>query len=191
MNDKKSIIKEAADALFRQKGYKKTNISEIMQNANMATGTFYLYYTSKDDVFMEIYLEDNAQLKKEIMQEIDPNGHPIEVMQKMMYLNNLGMMQNPILSEWYNRENFHKMEQSFREKHGLESVDFMYSSFIELVKNWQKTGVMTQKIDAEMIMAIFGALINLETHKDEIGIQYFPELMEHMAGFVMKGLLQD
>lgn len=189
MNDKKKIIKQAADSLFRENGYKKTNISEIMKKAKLATGTFYLYYASKDEIFMEIYIEDNEKLKRKIMEEIDLNEHPMIVMEKMMRLNYQGMIESPILKEWYNRDNFLRMEQGFRANKGLESVDFLYSTFIEVVYRWQEKGVMTKDINAEMIMAIFGALINVETHKDEIGIQYFPELMEHLGKFIIKGLL--
>ncbi|MDD4565215.1 MAG: hypothetical protein PHE79_07035 [Eubacteriales bacterium] len=38
-----------------------------------------------------------------------------------------------------------------------------------------------------MIMAIFTALIVTETHKDEIGLQYFLRLIEYLAEFTMKG----
>ncbi|CAB1261948.1 hypothetical protein ACFHWD_17685 [Clostridium sp. MT-14] len=37
---------------------------------------------------------------------------------------------------------------------------------------------MRRNIDVELIMAIFTALIVVEIHKDEIGIQYFPRLIK-------------
>ena len=40
-----------------------------------------------------------------------------------------------------------------------------------------------------MIMAIFTTLVVAETHKDEIGLDYFPRLIEYMAEFTMKGLM--
>lgn len=42
---------------------------------------------------------------------------------------------------------------------------------------------MRQDIYAEIIMAIFTALVVIETHKDEIGIEYFPHLIEHLDEF--------
>ena len=45
-----------------------------------------------------------------------------------------------------------------------------------------------QDLDSEMIMMIFAAIVNIDTHKDEIGLQYFPELLEILTEFVMKGL---
>lgn len=49
---------------------------------------------------------------------------------------------------------------------------------------------MRSDIDAEMIRALFTALVVAETHKDEIGIQYFPRLIKYFAEFTMKGVTE-
>jgi AcrR family transcriptional regulator len=187
--DKKADILNCARELFSSQGFKDTNVAEITKVAGMATGTFYNYYLSKDKLFMEIFLDENVKLKKSIMESIDLDGDPINVMKDMMYLNFKGMSSNPILKEWYNRDVFNKIEQNYREENGLDHVDFLYDSFIEVVKIWQSQGKMRSDIDAEMIMAIFGALINVDTHKEEVGIQYFPQVLEYLAEFTMKGLM--
>jgi AcrR family transcriptional regulator len=188
--DKKGKIYECAKELFAQNGFKETNVADITNRAGMATGTFYNYYPSKDKLFMEIYLDENAKLKKKILSEINPDGDPAYVMKQMLSLNYLGMSANPILREWYNRDVFAKIERNFREADGLASVEFMYGSFITVVQQWQDQGKMRRDIGPEMIMAIFTALAGIDTRKEEVGVEYFPELMEHMAEFVMKGLTE-
>jgi len=187
--DKKADILNCGRELFISKGFKDTNVAEITKMAGIATGTFYNYYPSKDKLFMEIYLEENVKLKKSIMESVDLEADPINVMKEMMFLNLKGMRSNPILKEWYNKDVFNKIEQSYCEENGLDYVDFLYDSFIEIVKNWQIEGKLRKDIDAEMIMAIFGALINIDTHKEEVGIQYFPHVLEYLSEFTMKGLM--
>lgn len=189
MNDKKADIIECGIKLFSSKGFKDTNVAEITKMAGIATGTFYNYYSSKDALFMDIYIEENVKLKKNIMEALDLESDPINVMKEMMYLNFKGMSSNPILKEWYNRDIFSKIEQSYREQKGLDHVDFLYDSFIEIVKKWQSEGKIRNDINAEMIMVIFGALINVDTHKEEIGIKYFPQVLEYLAEFTMRGLM--
>lgn len=187
--DKKTEILRCGKELFSSRGFKDTNVADITKMAGMATGTFYNYYSSKDKLFMDIYLEENKKLKKGILESLDLDGDPMNVMQEMMFLNLQGIMSHPILKEWYNRDVFSKIEQNFREENGTGNLDFLYESFTEVVKKWQRDGKMRSDIDAEMIMAIFGALINVETHKEEIGLQYFPKLIEYLAEFTMKGLM--
>lgn len=188
MIDKKADILKYGRELFGSKGFKDTNVAEIAKMAGMATGTFYNYYPSKDKLFMEIYLEENIKLKKDIMESVDLEADPIHVMKEIMFLNLKGMTSNPILREWYNREVFTRIEQSFREDNGLKSVDFLYDSFIDIVRKWQIEGKVRKDIEAGMIMAIFSALVNVETHKEEIGIEYFPQVLEYLGEFTIKGL---
>jgi len=191
MTDKKAEIYRCGKELFIEKGFKDTGVADIMQRAGFAVGTFYRYYPSKDHLFMEIYNQENVALKRAILDSADPRDDPLTLIREMMRRNVQGMQANPILKEWFNREVFHKIEQRFRETNAIEHVDFFYDCFIEVVRNWQREGRMRRDIDAEMIMAIFTAFINIDLHKDEIGIQYFPELMEHLGDFIMKGLMQS
>jgi len=187
--DKKADILKYGRDLFNSKGFKDTNVAEITKIAGLATGTFYNYYTSKDKLFMEIYLEENSKLKSDIMNSINLEESPINIMKEIMVLNLKGMNSNPILKEWYNRDVFNRIERSFREENGLESVDFLYGSFSEIIKKWQIEGKIRNDIEPEMIMAIFSSLINIDTHKEDIGIKYFPEISEYLAEFTMRGLM--
>jgi AcrR family transcriptional regulator len=188
--DKKEAIYKAGKELFSSNGFKDTNVADITKAAGMATGTFYNYYPSKDKLFMEIYLEENAKLKKDILLSVDPEGAPADVMKQMMALNLQGINASPILRQWYNRDVFSKIERIYREENGNEQVSFMYDSIAEGVTMWQAQGKMRADIDSGMITAIFAAIINIDTHKDEIGLQYFPQVMNYIAEFVMKGLTE-
>ncbi|HPJ02810.1 MAG TPA: TetR/AcrR family transcriptional regulator [Candidatus Limiplasma sp.] len=188
MIDKKAEIYRHGKALFEEKGYKNTNVAEIMKAAGFATGSFYRYYPSKDHLFMEIYNQENVMLKKTIIDSVDIHADPMAVMQEMMSKNLAGMQANPILREWYDRDTFYKIERSFRQTHAIEHVDFFVEGFTDVIKIWQKEGRMRSDIKPAMIIAIFAAFVNIDLHKEEIGLQFFPELMDHIGAFIMCGL---
>ena len=54
---------EAAEELFARKGFFDTAITEITQTANVALGTFYLYFPSKLAIFQELVRHLNHQLR--------------------------------------------------------------------------------------------------------------------------------
>ncbi len=188
MEDKKALIYQAARELFSLKGFKDTNISEITKKVGMAVGTFYNYYSSKEKLFMEIYLEENRKLKMSCLKSLDLSQSPLQVIRQMVGMNLNGMNASPILKEWYNRSVFDKIERIYREENGIQAVDFLYDSFHELIVQWQAEGKMRKDISSKMIMMLFAAIINVDTHKEELGLEYFPELMECMTEVVMKGL---
>ncbi|MDN6147197.1 MAG: TetR/AcrR family transcriptional regulator, partial [Tetragenococcus koreensis] len=57
--DKKQTLFAAARELFFEQGFKKTNIAAITKQANVAVGTFYKYYSSKEEIFYEVYQAEN------------------------------------------------------------------------------------------------------------------------------------
>ena len=62
MTDKKTDIFNSARELFYSKGYKETNVSEIANMAGIGVGTFYNYYSSKEQLFLEVYIKENEDL---------------------------------------------------------------------------------------------------------------------------------
>jgi len=188
LKDTKTILFNCGKELFSRNGFKDTNVSDITKTSGIGTGTFYNYYSSKDELFMEIYLEENEKLKKKIMKSVNMDQDPGSVVKELMLLNLKGMKSNPILKEWYNKEVSVKIENYFREQKGLNRLDFMYQDFFEIIKRWQKEGKIRNDIDSTMIMAIFTSIITIEIHKEEIGLQYFPEILDYLTDFTMKGL---
>lgn len=188
MKDTKTILFNCGKELFSRNGFKDTNVSDITKTSGIGTGTFYNYYSSKEELFMEIYLEENEKLKKKIMKSVNMDQEPGSVVKELMLLNLKGMKSNPILKEWYNKEVSVKIENYFREQKGLNRLDFMYQDFLEIIKKWQEEGKIRNDIDRTMIMAIFTSIITIEIHKEEIGLQYFPEILDYLTDFTMKGL---
>jgi AcrR family transcriptional regulator len=188
VEEKRIRIYNCAKELFRTKGFKDTNISEITKKAGMAVGTFYNYYSSKEKLFMDIFLEENTKLKKDCLESLDLTQSPLTVVRQIITMNAAGINDSPILREWYNKSVFEKIERVFREENGVEAVHFVYDSFLELVTLWQAQGKMRKDIDSKMIMMLFAAIITVDTHKEEIGLDYFPELPELLTELVMKGL---
>jgi len=189
MEDKKEILYKCAKTLFSEKGFKATNVSNITKMAGVAVGTYYNYYSSKEKLFMEIFMDENYKLKKSMMESVDLNDDPVKLTSKLFELNISGMKNNPILCQWFNGEVFDKIEKIFREENGMQAVDFLYGDFIKIIEKWQSDGKMRSDISAEMIMAIFASIVNIDTHKEEIGIQYFPEVQMYISDFVMKALI--
>jgi len=58
-----------------------------------------------------------------------------------------------------------------------------------LVKQWQQQNVIRDDIDSTMIMKIFTAIMNVDVHKEEIGIEYFPQLLNVMTELIMESLM--
>ena len=188
MEDRKAKLYESAKALFSDIGFKDTGVADIARRAGVAVGTFYLYFSSKDALFIEIFKDENAKMLRGAMDGLKLDGDPKEIIRALLERNMRGMMESPILKQWYDPASFAKIERLFRTQDGLTAAEFFYQDFLTLVKRWQAEGRMRADIDAKMIMAMFGAIIRIGHHREEIGPEYFPALQEYMTEFMLDSL---
>lgn len=68
---RRNEILDKAESLFEVKGYNKTTVNDILREVNIAKGTFYYYFKSKEEVldavidrYLEIALERAEDVKK-------------------------------------------------------------------------------------------------------------------------------
>lgn len=189
MEDKKTGIFNAAMELFRSKGFKDTNVSDIAELAEIGVGTFYNYYPSKEKLFLEVYFKENEAQKKHLFESMDLNDDPATMITSMVVRNASEMNSNRILKEWYNKELFRKLEKAFYEQNAMENLEEKTrDGSEELIRMWKAEGKIRNDIADDMINAIFKSILYIDLHKDDIGIQHFPQILFHITAFIMKGL---
>ena len=75
---RRSAILEASAAVFAQHGYHKTSITELVQAAGVARGTFYLYFESKEEIFLALLDELLVHLRANVIGvDLRPGAAPM------------------------------------------------------------------------------------------------------------------
>lgn len=189
MEDKKNEIFNCGKEMFISKGFKNTNISDIAKECGISVGSFYKYYESKDKLFIDIYIEENIRLKKSFINVIDIDGDPVKIIKEIMAMNINGINTNPILKEWYDLDFFSKLEKKFYKEGGIKSIyDLMNGETIALIEKWKDTGKIRKDLDSDLILAIFNSIPYIDIHKEEIGINHFPHILNYITEFIINGL---
>ena len=82
MNKTKAKITKVAWQLFHEKGYSETTIDDIIAASGTSKGSFYHYYSSKDELLSSLSELFDAKYE-EVMQTLDPQMNSYE---KLLYL---------------------------------------------------------------------------------------------------------
>ncbi|RDW17350.1 TetR/AcrR family transcriptional regulator [Oceanobacillus arenosus] len=69
MNDKKQNVVKVAHQLFIEKGFQSTSIQDILDVSGIAKGTFYNYFSSKNELFITLF--------KTILKEVETNRNEL------------------------------------------------------------------------------------------------------------------
>lgn len=111
----------SAEQLFGRTGYAKTTIGDITKAANIATGTFYIYFESKYAIYEYVIAKYRMGLKAALAESIKGCTTRAEKERAGLKTFIMGALENPLCyhlvweSLYVNQELFKKYYQSFAE----------------------------------------------------------------------------
>lgn len=79
--DKKQAALEATLELIAENGFHGTPMSQIAKKANISVGVIYHYFTNKNDLINELYLDIQTRLSKETIRDF-PDTNTSEAMKE-------------------------------------------------------------------------------------------------------------
>jgi AcrR family transcriptional regulator len=65
MKTKQKLL-DAAEIVFGEKGFHQAGIVDVTQHAQVAMGTFYTYFESKEDIFRDLVMSMQKNMRREI-----------------------------------------------------------------------------------------------------------------------------
>lgn len=84
ITEKKNEIIKIAWSLFKEKGFEKTTIQDILERANISKGTFYRYFDNKD-ALLETLADVLDDYHIELSKKIDPNMNSLDKLIMLCY----------------------------------------------------------------------------------------------------------
>lgn len=75
---------QSAEEIFEEQGFYQSSVAEICRKANVSNGTFYRYFTDKNDIFVELAEGLGADLTKEIKGNFLDSTEPFDNRLKLL-----------------------------------------------------------------------------------------------------------
>ena len=69
---RRNQILECAKDIFSHKGYHKTHVEDILQEARIGKGTFYQYFKNKEDLFIALLVQFLDDWEKAVLTTCEP-----------------------------------------------------------------------------------------------------------------------
>lgn len=134
MNNRKEQVINKAHQLFIDKGFQATSIQDILDYSGISKGTFYNYFSSKNELLIAIFknvFNKVEQGRNELLIGQDPSNIEIFVKQIELQLktNKVNKMISLIEEVYFSNDEYLKqfIKQSY-----LNSVKWLYVRFIDL-----------------------------------------------------------
>lgn len=134
MNDRKQQVLNKAHELFIEKGFQATSIQDILEYSSISKGTFYNYFSSKNELLIAIFknvFKQVEQGRKELLIGHDPSD--IEIFIKQIEFQLKTNYENKLIS-LFEEVYFSKDEEikQYIKIGNFRSLQWLYERFIDL-----------------------------------------------------------
>lgn len=170
-------------------GLKKTNVKDLTNAVGIAQGSFYKFFASKEELYLEILQSE----EKELHQMFLKNFFQVEEITRETFRRFLKeafwlVEQNPIIRQIYLEGEYASFLRKVPEEKLTDHLKRDSLFFEPLIKEWQRDGIMLPK-DPEVIISLLRALFLLTLHKKEIGERNYEETMDLLIELICNGLI--
>jgi AcrR family transcriptional regulator len=182
-------LKESGLELFSKYGLKKTSIKDLTSEAGIAQGSFYNFYHSKEELYFNLLESEEEEMATHMKNIILNSGSAKEAI-KITIIESCSLFEKtPLLRRIYESNDYELMVRKLPQETLLKHQ----KSDTELVTNTiMKVKTDNEKIKAvpEVISGILRGITLLNLHREEIGKDIYPEIIEILAESIANGIVQ-
>jgi AcrR family transcriptional regulator len=173
---------------FEALGLRKTSVEDLTKASGIAQGSFYLFYGSKEELFYELLLVEEAIIRDKLLHWANKEKTVTkESLRRCMMESFRLMSENAMIRNMYFEGELEllvrKLPQELLERNFSEDRDAM----MHVVRNWQQAGILRDE-RPELIVSMFRALVLLSLHKKEIGETIYSDTIALLVQVLADGL---
>src|SRR5438874_3899839 len=160
---KRELILRAATRVFARNGYFNSKVADIGRAADVADGTVYLYFKSKDEILHSIFDQNMAEAIAAGRQLISDLKDPREKLRRIakLHLERLGADRDLAVVFQVELRGSTKFMEEFSAAGFAEYLTLIRSTFEE----GQRAGIFRSDLNAKVVAKIlFGALDEMATN---------------------------
>lgn len=169
--------------LFEKQGLKKTSVDEIVAATGISKGAFYLFYESKEELFLEVLEQIEHEIQTAILEQaLGPKGNARLKVSRLLKSLLLRWDAYPLLKN-LSKADFdylvRKVPSERVQKHASNDEAFIR----EFVKKVKKEGI---KVSAapQVISGLIKSLFFISLHREDLGEETYRESINIMIDLV-------
>lgn len=144
----------AAREEFLAHGYRKAGVAAVAKRAGMAAGSVYAFFPSKKDLFVEVYMAENAASKAAIAADIDWTD-PRTAVFTYVSANIAAQRKNAILAEWSGETIGPTLHERFA-ANGMSGA--VWDFLLQQVQRWRDEGRFAHDATVELVDELLTAV---------------------------------
>jgi TetR/AcrR family fatty acid metabolism transcriptional regulator len=158
--DKRRLLLDAAVRVFARKGFHAARVGDIAEEAGVAHGLLYHYFSSKDEVLATIFRETWSDLLSAVSDVENSGENAREQLRQVAAILLRSWRRNPNLVRVLVRE----VTRSSEVERRVGEIDAAFEALERIIRNGQSAGQLRDDLDARLAaVVLYGALEEILT----------------------------
>ncbi len=176
--------------LFGTYGLKKTSIEDLTKAVGIAQGSFYTFFTSKEELYLEVMDREGELIKEKFLNEDERIEKLTRKSFKTFFKKALDIVNsNPIIKQMFFEEEVDLLIRKIPPEKMKEYNTRFLHDFLPLIKKWQREGAIINNYRAEVIVAVLQTMYYPILHKKDFDDSVFDDMVKLLVNIVTKGLV--
>jgi AcrR family transcriptional regulator len=182
-------MREKARKLFETRGIKKTSVDELAQAAGISKGAFYLFYESKEELYMEILEGLETEFRTRLFNfaiRRKRNARPL--LAKLLRDALLTWDEYPLLKN-FGRADYEYLARKLPPQRIQAHADRDDQFVEDFIKRIKQKGIAVQA-SPRVISNLMKSLFFVSLHRDDLGKEAYVPTMEVLADLVARYVIE-
>jgi len=178
-------LREKGIKLFEKQGLKKTSVDELAQAAGISKGAFYLFYESKEELFMEILEGLETDFRTRVFDfSANSKSNARKLLAKLLKDVLLTWDQFPLLKN-FSRAEYEYLARKLSPQRIQAHVNSDNRFVEEFIKRIKREGIDV-KASPQVISNLMKSLFFVSLHRDDLGTEGYVESMAILADLIAR-----
>lgn len=183
------MLLDTGHRLFTAQGLRKTSLDELVRPAGIAKSSFYVFFDSKESLYLELMMRQVAEVKRRVIDEALLYGDDTrDQLRRFLRASAAELDSNPL----YRRLVTHPEEMAAVTRRldpermaGL--ADNPVTALTEFVTQNQGAGELIDT-DPAVLIGVLRTVMLVPMHADELGADLYPRILDLLIDIVATGL---
>jgi AcrR family transcriptional regulator len=179
-------LKEKGGVMFIRRGIKRTTVDDLARSAGISKGSFFSFFSSKEDLFVTIFKDKLEELNGTVRRQIDDKKMPAKEVFADFLRKRFVAENNPLLSVFHNHEDFEYLTRKTPRERITELIVDDFNDLVSIIVSCQKTGQI-REYNPVAIAELFHTLFYLSVRKTDLEAFYRHEsnVVELLIGIII------
>lgn len=180
-------LMEKGRRLFETYGLKKTSVEDITTAVGISKGGFYNFFQSKEELF-HLLIEEEEKFRDEILADLIAKEPSAEQALLTLFRRAFAYVdQSTLMEKLYEPGVFQQLLRKLPPERLADHQSGDRQAATDFIEHFQRISNLRQA-DPAVIVTLFRAVFLLTLHKNEIGLDVYPQMMELMTEVIATGL---